>query len=172
MLVRLCDVSDWPRMCRLRLGRRTHAGAPVDTFSSVAIGTIHPRYLSAPNIAVGCWVDDKLEAFICASGYPEFWVLDLMISNGDPKYLRACLEYCLQHYESHGVAQFYYAFPQKWARAYRSFWREGAESLRKYTIEDCKVIEPYAIPDDFVWEHILHQIVVPVPFLLRRSYVQ
>jgi hypothetical protein len=80
------------------------------------------------------------------------------------------LDACLEHYEARGVNQFYYAFPQKWARAYRSFWKAGVPRLRKYVIEDITVIDSHKVnADPFIWNHILHQVVVPVAFLLRRS---
>lgn len=173
VVVRRCLASDWRSMVRLRMSRSTHAGAAVSAFTSNPINMVHTRYQQEPNLAVGCWVDNKLVAYICAYVHDDYWVLDLMISSGDPKQLHLCLEFCLQEFEERGIRQFYYAFPQKWARAYRSFWKDGCPTLRKYTIEDRCVIPARKVsPDPFIWEHILHECVVPVPFLLRRSYVQ
>jgi hypothetical protein len=130
-------------------------------------------------LAVGAFDNEQLIAYICAYHDDEahdvhgqqFWTLDLMISTGEPQRLRDCLQHCLEYYENRGVNQFYYAFPEKWARAYRSFWKAGTPNLRRYVIEDQCVIQPRQRPaDQFVWEHILHEYIVPVPFLLRRSY--
>jgi hypothetical protein len=173
IVVRKCVPEDWRSMSRLRASRTTHAGVAVSTFTSNPLTTVSDRFKQEPHVAIGCWEDAKLVAFICCYSDEDFWVLDLMVSNGDPSKLQQCLDKCLEHYESRGITQFYYAFPQKWARAYRSFWKAGAPLLRKYTIEDRCVIEARKRPiDPFIWEHILHEIVVPVPFLLRRSYVQ
>ncbi len=174
-LIRELVASDWPRMARLRAGRKTHAGAPVESFSSVPITWVDTRYQTAPCWAVGCFVDQKLVAYICAYSYPgsKFWVLDLMISSGDPSNLHACLDACLERYEALGVNEFYYAFPEKWARAYKNYWRESIPRLQRYVIEDILVIPPRAIPqEDWIWEHILHNTVVPVGFLLRRSRLE
>jgi len=170
MTIRLLTSADWSAMSRLRITRRTHGGVPVSKFSFNPVTSVHPRYQVAPHLAVGSFGEN---AFICAyTGGPEFWVLDLMVSGGDPKPLRSCLQFCLDHYETRGVFQFYYAFPEKWARSYRSFWKDGVEELRKYKIEDVRVIEANKVcSDEFTWNHVLHQSVVPVPFLLRRSYV-
>lgn len=171
--VRLCTKDDLAAMARLRMMQKTHAGARVTEFASVPITHIPQKYLMKQNAAVGYFEDGKLKSFICASSSGDFWVLDLMISSGDPKTLRLCLQKCLELFEERGITQFYYAFPEKWARAYRSFWKDGSPLLRRYTIEDVAVIEARKRPNDpFLWEHILKEVVVPVPFLVRRSYVQ
>lgn len=173
MTVRTCLPSDWRAMTRLRMSRTTHAGASVSAFTSNPINSVHTRYQQPPHMAVGCWEQDKLVSYICAFVGTDYWVLDLMISSGNPKQLYSCLDFCLQEFESRNIKQFYYAFPQKWARSYRSFWKDGCPTLRKYTIEDITVIEARKIPTDpFIWNNILHECVVPVPFLLRRSYVE
>lgn len=161
-------------MRRLRMSKDTHVGAQVSRFSTSPIMFVPPKYQHAPNIAFGLFDDDnKLKAYICAYSAADFWVLDLMVSSGDPKDLHSCLDACLVHYESMGITQFFYAFPQKWARAYRSFWKSGIERLRAYTISDICVIEELKVPaDPWVWEHILHNIVVQVPLLLRRSKIE
>ena len=93
-----------------------------------------------------------------------------MVSRGDASALQQILERCLQYHESKGINQFYYAFPTKWARAYRSFWRDGTPSLRKYRIEDLCIIEANKVPSDtMIWDHIVHQVIVPVDLTLRRS---
>jgi hypothetical protein len=145
----------------------------VATFTSQAILTVDPMYQQKPHLAVGCFEEDKLRSYICCGAAGDAWVLDLMVSAQDnPRALRDCLETCLAHYESQGVRQFYYAFPNKWARAYRTFWREGAPLLRRYTIEDRCIIEANKKPTDaWIWKHVLHETVVPVDFLLRRSYL-
>ena len=172
-IIRPCVASNWREMVRLRMSRHTHAGVSITEFSNNPINFVHKMYQSEPHIAVGCWGEDgKLASYICAFGGNDFWVLDLMISSGDPKQLYGCLDYCLEHFEAKGITQFYYAFPQKWARAYKSFWKEGVPRLRKYTIADINVIEAKKIPNDpWIWQNVLHEVVVPVPFLLRRSYV-
>lgn len=171
-IIRRCEPSDWRAMSRLRMARSTHAGHQVSAFTSNPLANVNTRYQLYPNIAVGCWQDGVLASYICAYSQTDFWVLDLMISNGDPRQLQNCLEYLLQEFESRNIYQFWYAFPEKWARAYRSFWKSGAPSLRKYTIKDCLILEARKIPtDDFAWKHILHECVVPVNLLLRKSYV-
>lgn len=181
LTVRRLGADDWRQMGRLRATRSNHGGAHVSAFSSNPLSSVATHYQHLPMLAVGAFSGQQLEAYICAyhdalaedeHGEP-FWTLDLMISNGDPDRLRACLQACLEHYEQQGVNQFYYAFPEKWARAYRSFWKAGTPSLRKYVIEDICVIQPRQRPQSqFIWEHVLHEYIVPVPFLLRRSYVQ
>lgn len=171
-IIRRCLASDWRSMARLRMACHTHAGHAVSTFTSASIAVVDARYQQTPHLAVGLWQDDVLQCYICAYAHQDFWTLDLMIASGDPKQLQAVLQAVLVHFESIGVTQFWYAFPAKWARAYRSFWKRGAPALRKYTIEDIDTIQPYRVPTDaWIWEHILHRVVVPVPFLLRRSYV-
>ena len=163
-------VEDWRRMSRLRMTRHTHAGAPVSTFASNPITNIDIRYQRDPHLAMGAFDGHTLKAFICCYQHQDFWVLDLMVSDGDPSWLQLALDACLEHYEARGVNQFYYAFPQKWARAYRSFWKAGVPRLRKYVIEDITVIDSHKVnADPFIWNHILHQVVVPVAFALRRS---
>lgn len=159
-------------MARLRMARNTHAGHQVSAFASNPISSVSTRYQHDPHMAMGCWEDGVLSAYICAYAEADFWVLDLMISSGDPKQLQACLEQLLQEFEARGVYQFWYVFPEKWARAYRSFWKSGCVSLRKYTIEDVEVVAARKRPaSTFVWQHVLHECVVPVSLLLRRSYV-
>ncbi len=171
--IRILGAEDWRSMQRLRMSRPTHAGARVSTFTSNPLHTVNPVYKNRPHLAVGLFEEGKLESFICCFAKDDYWILDLMIASGDPKTLRECLEFCLNHYEAQGVFQFYYAFPNKWARTYRSFWKDGSPTLRKYTIEDKYIIEPNKIPTDkWVWETILHSTVVPVEFLVRRSYVK
>jgi len=170
-MIRTLDTSDLWTMKLLRLQRKNHAGFSVDAFTNTPLLEINTRYFKHPNLAVG-YVDEdaKLKAFICAYSAEDFWVLDLMISDGDPKHLQECLEHCLQVFESRDIKKFYYAFPQKWARAYRSFWKDGALTLKKYTISDICVLEAYKIPSEhWIWEHVLHNIVIPVPLLLRLS---
>lgn len=157
-------------MSRLRASRSTHAGASVTTTSHSPMLGINTKYQQEPNIAVGAFADGELQAFICGYGQPEFWVLDLMVSSGTPADLHQCLDQCLMYYEDRGVFCFYYAFPQKWARAYRSFWRSSIPRLQKYVISDVQVIEPRKkVADPWIWEHIMHQTVVKVPLLLRKS---
>lgn len=172
MQVRELTEPDWPEMCRLRAVRKTHAGAPASTFTSSAITTVSDRYLERPSTAVGAFNGDTLRAYICAYA-PEnlgFWVLDLMVSD-NARAIHPCLEWCLNHYEALGVNQFYYAFPAKWSTAYNTFWRDSVPPLRKYTIEDVSSIKARRIPDPWTWQHILHECLVPVDFLLRRSFV-
>jgi hypothetical protein len=170
--VRFCTSADWNSLIKLRLGRKTHAGNRLTTFTTAPITAVSGKYLLSPNILVGAWVDGVLAAYICAYSHKDFWVLDLMISAGDPKPLRDCLSFCLEHYESYGIKQFYYAFPEKWARAYKSFWKDGSPALRSYKIEDVCTLDSNTIAEDpFIWKHIIHEVVLPVPFLIRRSYV-
>lgn len=136
------------------------------------MATLNARYQVDPHYAVGNFEDDKLVAYICCYQAEDFWVLDLMISDGRPTNLHPCLDACLEHYEARGVTQFYYAFPQKWARAYKSFWRDSVPRLRKYTIEDKQVIEANRKPEQWIWEHVMHEYIAPVPLLLRRSHVE
>jgi hypothetical protein len=171
--VRYCNAADWPAMIKLRMGRKTHAGNHVTAFTTAPISHVSGKYLLHPNIVVGAWLDGRLAAYICAYAHKDFWVLDLMISSGDPKPLRDCLNFCLEHYEAYGIKQFYYAFPKKWARAYKSFWKEGIPRLQPYIVEDVHFIEANTVVEDpFIWKHIVHEMVLPVPFLLRRSYVK
>lgn len=171
-IIRRCTPEDWRSMARLRMARNTHAGSRVSEFTSNPISSVSTRYQHDPHMAMGCWQDGVIAAYICAYAGADYWVLDLMISSGDPKQLQACLEQLLQEFEAKGKYQFWYAFPEKWARAYRSFWKSGAPSLRKYTIEDVAVIPARKkVDDQFIWNNILHECVVPVPLLLRRSYV-
>lgn len=173
VVVRKLEASDWKAMTRLRMARKTHAGAQINEFTSNLINFVHDRYQQAPNLAAGLFEDNTLKAYICAYGQPKYWVLDLMISSGDPTQLHHCLDFCLAHYEAQGAPCFYYAFPQKWARAYKSFWRESIPRLQKYTIEDIMIIEKNKIPkDEWVWNNVLHEQIVPVSFLLRKSYVK
>lgn len=168
--VRRLTADDWRSMRRLRMTRHTHAGAPISTFASNPITHIDTRYQFDPHLVMGTFDGATLKAFICCYQHDDFWVLDLMVSDGEPEHLQKALDKCLEHYEERGVNQFYYAFPQKWARAYRSFWKAGIPRLRKYQIEDISVIDSHKVSTDpFVWNHILHQVVVPVAFLLRRS---
>lgn len=157
-------------MGRLRAAAGTHAGVSVQTLTTAPLTYVGAQYQTEPHVAYGCFQEDRLVAFICCWATPEFWVLDLMVSSGEPRALQVCLEQCLQHYEALGIFQFYYAFPEKWARAYRSFWRSGAPSLRKYVIEDIERIEPNKRPiNPMVWADILHEQIVKIPLLLRRS---
>ena len=159
-------------MRKLRASKTTHAGAAVTAVTTAPLISVHARYQQDPHYAVGKFDGDKLKAFICAYSHADFWVLDLMVADGDPKELRECLSACLKHYESLKVTKFYYAFPAKWARAYRSFWRDGAADLRKYTIEDVCVVEPYKkLADPLLWEHVMHETVLAIPLMIRRSYV-
>ena len=173
--IRLCTEKDWRAMTRLRMSRPTHAGAEVSRFASNPINMVDTRYQFEPNLAVGMFIDNKLEAYICCYSLPTLWVLDLMVSSAkgtQAKALHRLLNTCLDIYEQRNITEFWYAFPNKWARAYRSFWKQSTPLLRKYTIEDVCIIAENRIPaDPFIWEEILHQCVVPVPFLLRRSYV-
>jgi hypothetical protein len=173
MTVRVLKATDWLSMGRLRLGQSRHAGTPVSQFTSNPLATVSPVYQEDPHRAVGHFdKDGVLDSFVCAFAGEGFWVLDLMVSDENPRNLRVCLEHLLQFYESRGAYQFYYAFPLKWARAYRSFWKDGSETLRKYTIEDVTVIQPNRVPQDpWIWENVLHEIVIPTSLLVRRSFV-
>lgn len=168
-MIRALTADDWRAMARLRHARDTHAGASVDSFTFAPITSVNTRYQVAPHFVVGAFADGDLKAFICAYGGADFWVLDLMVCD-ELDQLHPCLQRCLEHYEAAGIQQFFYAFPKKWARAYRSFWRDSTPALRRYRIEDIGAIDPYKVPTDaWIWEHILHETVVPVPLLLRRS---
>ena len=172
--VRRLTVTDWRDMGRLRMERQTHAGVSVTTLTNSPLMTIDTRYQHEPHLAVGYFEDKKLQSFICAHCIPdkECWVLDLMIASGDPRSLHVCLDYCLEHYEAQAINMFYYAFPAKWERAYRSFWRNSVPRLKRYVQTGGTLLHPYIIPkDEFVWESILHQVVVPVPLLLKTSYL-
>lgn len=173
-MIRQLLPADWRAAGRLRAGRHTHAGAAVSEFTSTPMASLSPRYQHAPHAAFGSFDEQgKLTAYICCYAADDFWVLDLTISSGKPTELHACLDACLAHYEAQGVMKFYYAFPQKWARAYRSFWRNGIERLQKYTIKDIQVIEANKRPPEpWIWEHIMHEYIAPVPLLLRQSYVE
>lgn len=170
---RILQPSDWTAMGRLRVRCSTHAGGRVSQFTSAPFTNVPDSYKTRPNLAVGHFNDEgKLSAFICCYSNDGFWVLDLMVSSGNPKELHYCLDQCLAHYESVGIYQFFYAFPEKWARAYRSFWREGVDRLKKYTIEDVSIIEANKRSDPWIWEHVMHEYVAPVSLLLRKSYVK
>lgn len=171
-MIRELAASDWKAMARLRHTRQTHAGASIDAFTFSPLTEVSTRYRARPNLAIG-WFDeddkDGLRAYICASATDDFWVLDLMVSD-DLARLPVCLARCLEHFEAQQIFQFYYAFPQKWARAYKSFWRDEIPRLATYAIDDIAVLEPYKIPTQrWIWRDVLHETVVPVPLLLRRS---
>jgi len=169
-MIKRLGAADWPAMQRLRFQRHSHAGFSLDSFTSAPLLSINTRYQSEPNLVIGWEEAGTLKAFICAYGTDTFWVLDLMVSDGEAKHLQACLEECLRYYEARGVQKFYYAFPKKWAKAYKTFWKEGAPSLRKYVISDIGIIDAYVVPSEhWIWEHVLHKIVIPVPLLLRMS---
>ena len=171
--IRQLTPADWRAAIRLRAQCQTHAGASVTEFTSTPIITLNTKYQYAPHYAVGNFNQaGKLIAYMCCYSTEDFWVLDLMISSVKPTDLHECLDACLNHYEALGITQFYYAFPQKWARAYRSFWRNKVERLRKYTISDEIIIEANRRPTQWIWEHVMHEYIAPVNLLLRRSYVK
>jgi len=170
-MIRPLTADDWQAMAHLRHTRHTHAGASVDSFTFTPITSVNTRYQVAPHFVVGAFAHDDLKAFMCAYAGGDFWVLDLMVCD-ELRQLHPCLERCLEHYEAMGIGQFFYAFPKKWAKAYRLFWRASVPALRRYRIEDVGEIDPYKVPTDpWIWEHILHETVVPVPLLLRRSHL-
>lgn len=173
-VVKKLDSTHWIKMGRLRSKHNRHAGGDVQKYTSVPLMFINDRYKSYPNCAYGYFDDnDQLKAFLCAYSFEDFWVVDLMVSSESPKHLQECLKACILEFESRGIYKFYYAFPAKWARAYKSFWRDSVDELKKYKIEDLCILEAKKRPNEnWIWEHILHEFIMPVNLLLRLSYVE
>lgn len=158
-------------MRRLRMSKPKHAGFDVSQYTSSLLLHINPRYFKSPHFAVGSFtVSGKLDSFILCHTAADFWVLDLMVNSTSVDTLKDCLAECIAYYERQNIFKFYYAFPQKWQRAYRSIWREHVPALQKYTVNDLWVLPANRRPpQDWIWQDILHEIVVPVPLLLRCS---
>lgn len=157
-------------MGKLRASKPHHAGADVSLFTNSPLSKISNKYMYLPNLCVGNF-SPELSAYICTICQDDFWLLDLMVSDHDPKHLYPCLESCLIYYESIGIKQFYYAFPSKWARAYQSFWKQGVPSLKKYTIEDIELVKANKKTNtDFIWKNVMNCYVSPVSLLIRKSY--
>jgi hypothetical protein len=168
--VRRLGPADWTDMLMLRFTRPTHAGEQLETFTTNPLIQVSPKYQADPHLAIGAFDNGKLVSYICCHVGEDYWVLDLMISDTKPQNLRVCLQACLKELEARGIYKFYYAFPKKWARAYRSFWKDGSEALRKYVITDIAEVVPYKIPTNkWVWENVLYKVIVPANLLIRES---
>jgi hypothetical protein len=172
-IVRPCVQSDLTQMQLLRSKQTKHAGGSVDNINYSGLLTqVNLESLCKPNITVGVWVDDKLQCYIVGdSTDKDAWVLSLMIGGGSIKHLHMALDYCLEYMESQNCFEFYYAFPEKWARMYRSFWKSGVDRLRKYQITDLAVVKENVMPniDRWVWENVLKEYLPAAPLLIRKS---
>ena len=172
-VVRMCGVQDMAAMQLLRLRQTRHAGGDTSEYTSQILMSVAPMYFRPPHFAIGAWADNKLVGYICAEVHAEFWNLDLMIGGGDAEALRACLDRCLEVMEDQGVFEFYYAFPKKWGRLYRSFWKSGVVRLRKYVVTDIVDIPKCKRPaDEFVWKEVVKQYMSPVNLTVRKSEAQ
>lgn len=169
--------SDWLEMGRLRMSKATHAGNAIASLTNTPISFVDQRYQNQPHSAWGLFNEQQqLQAFICCYVVEadKAWVLDLMVSRGNPNHLRQLLDHCLQYHEQQkGITQFYYAFPIKWARAYRTFWRETSPTLQRYAIQDLETIEARRIPrNKWIWDHVLHMTVIQFDLMVRRSFIE
>ena len=170
MYSRKLTQDDWSEMARLRFKHHTHAGESIKAFTAKPITFISNKYLTDPHFAIGSFINDQLVSYICANVEDDYWVLDLMISNFDPTTLQYCLNSCIQEMENRGIFKFYYAFPKKWARSYKSFWKDGSELLKKYVVTDIGEVESDKIPKDkWIWENIIYKVIVPAKLLIRCS---
>jgi hypothetical protein len=172
--VRPCTEDDVWSMQLLRLKQTRHVGGSISRFTTNLLIQVETKFLEYPHYTVGTWCDGKLVGYIVAEHVDgNAWVLNLMIGGGDAETLQMALDKCLELMEAKGITTFYYAFPQKWARLYKSFWKSGCLRLRKYTIQDVDKVSPGAIPKDtWVWENVMHKYVSPMPLLIRKSFVQ
>ena len=171
--VRVCNDSDVYEMQILRLRQTRHVGGSISRFTTSLLIQVETVFLEEPHYTVGAWVDNKLVGYIVAERtLDNSWVLNLMIGGGDAAALQQALEKCLELMEAQGVHSFYYAFPQKWARLYKSFWKNGCTRLRKYTISEIEVVPPGKMAKDpWVWKNVMHEYVSPMPLLIRKSFV-
>lgn len=158
----------------LRLNQLRHVGGSLDKFTSQLLIHVDLKFLDEPHCTVGVWSDLGLESYIVAEHTKDsYWVLNLMVGGGDSGALHIALDKCLELMEAKGITSFYYAFPQKWSRLYRSFWKSGVDRLRKYTIEDIELIAPGARPvNNWVWDNVMHNNISPMPILARKSFVR
>ncbi len=181
LVIRRLGPPDRDDVERLRLSRATVMGQPTGQVWSVPrfLGVDFDAYLcdSQRYVALGTFYEGQLTSYIMAIFEPKAWYVQYInsatrkdVSGPHMGGIAVMTDWMIHYAESRGIYEFWYALPNRYAKAHARVWRRLIPSLRPYHREDMVLVPRLTRPaDEAIWKLLMSSTISQFDMLVRKN---